>query len=179
MIAFGSDPVASDSSGDCGTVPPTAICCQAMRTGSILNAAVENVSIPMMRSPAALASVIGSGRSTADTDVRACRCRGAAQPAQFCLNRPGTFGVRPATSFCSATYCWNMLGSKPSYVGSRRLPRRLWDKCRANWRCWGHCRVPLQQSGTPQQVVQCVLFFFQQNYVTGQVVVLDGGRSLV
>jgi len=40
-------------------------------------------------------------------------------------------------------------------------------------------RVPLQQSGTPQQVVQCVLFFCQQNYVTGQVVVLDGGRSLV
>jgi len=40
-------------------------------------------------------------------------------------------------------------------------------------------RVPLRQAGNPRQVVQCVLFFCQQDYVTGQVVVLDGGRSLV
>jgi pteridine reductase len=40
-------------------------------------------------------------------------------------------------------------------------------------------RVPLGRAGTPQDVAQAVLFFCKPNsYVTGQIIRLDGGRSL-
>ena len=39
-------------------------------------------------------------------------------------------------------------------------------------------RVPLGRAGTPEDVAKAVLFFCQANYVTGQILRLDGGRSL-
>jgi NAD(P)-dependent dehydrogenase (short-subunit alcohol dehydrogenase family) len=40
-------------------------------------------------------------------------------------------------------------------------------------------RVPLGRAGTPDDVANAVLFFCQANYVTGQILRLDGGRSLM
>jgi pteridine reductase len=39
-------------------------------------------------------------------------------------------------------------------------------------------RVPLGRAGTPDDVAKAVLFFCQAGYVTGQVLRVDGGRSL-
>jgi NAD(P)-dependent dehydrogenase (short-subunit alcohol dehydrogenase family) len=39
-------------------------------------------------------------------------------------------------------------------------------------------RVPLGRAGTPEEVANAVLFYCKANYVTGQILRLDGGRSL-
>jgi len=39
-------------------------------------------------------------------------------------------------------------------------------------------RTPLQRLGTPHDVAQAVLFLARADYVTGQVLVVDGGRLL-
>jgi pteridine reductase len=39
-------------------------------------------------------------------------------------------------------------------------------------------RIPLQRIGTPEDVVRTVLFLAQAPFVTGEVVFVDGGRSL-
>jgi len=36
--------------------------------------------------------------------------------------------------------------------------------------------VPLQRPGTPQDVAEAVLYLCSANYVTGTVLVVDGGR---
>jgi NAD(P)-dependent dehydrogenase (short-subunit alcohol dehydrogenase family) len=38
--------------------------------------------------------------------------------------------------------------------------------------------APLQRSGTPGDVTDTVLFLVQSKFVTGQVLVVDGGRTL-
>ena len=38
--------------------------------------------------------------------------------------------------------------------------------------------VPLGRSGTPEDVAQAVLYFVRSDFVTGQLLVLDGGREL-
>ena len=40
-------------------------------------------------------------------------------------------------------------------------------------------RLPLQRPGTPAEVASTVRFFIENDYVTGQVVAVDGGRSLL
>jgi len=39
-------------------------------------------------------------------------------------------------------------------------------------------RVPLARAGTPKEAADAVLFFTRDGYVTGQILRLDGGRSL-
>lgn len=39
--------------------------------------------------------------------------------------------------------------------------------------------VPLARFGTPEEVAQAVLFLLESPYVTGQVLVVDGGLQLV
>ncbi len=39
-------------------------------------------------------------------------------------------------------------------------------------------RVPLARTGTPEEIVRAVLFLLRSTFITGQVLVLDGGRSL-
>lgn len=39
--------------------------------------------------------------------------------------------------------------------------------------------VPLARFGTPEEVAQAVLFLLESSYVTGQVLVVDGGLQLV
>lgn len=39
-------------------------------------------------------------------------------------------------------------------------------------------RVPLARTGTPEEIVEGVLFLLRSGFTTGQVLVLDGGRSL-
>ena len=39
-------------------------------------------------------------------------------------------------------------------------------------------RIPLGHSGSPEDVARAVLFFSQQPFITGQVLTVDGGRSL-
>ena len=39
-------------------------------------------------------------------------------------------------------------------------------------------RAPLKRSGQPQDVTSAVLFLIQSTFMTGQVLILDGGRSL-
>ncbi len=38
--------------------------------------------------------------------------------------------------------------------------------------------IPLQRTGKPQDIAEAVLFLLNQNYITGQVISIDGGRSL-
>lgn len=38
--------------------------------------------------------------------------------------------------------------------------------------------VPLQRIGTPEDIAECVLYLTQASYVTGQIIAIDGGRSL-
>jgi len=38
--------------------------------------------------------------------------------------------------------------------------------------------IPLQRFGEPEDITQSVLFLCKSNYITGQTVVVDGGRSL-
>ena len=38
--------------------------------------------------------------------------------------------------------------------------------------------APLQRSGIPADITDTVLFLVQSKFVTGQVVVVDGGRTL-
>lgn len=38
-------------------------------------------------------------------------------------------------------------------------------------------QVPLQRSGKPEDIAGCVLYLATANYVTGQVIAVDGGRS--
>lgn len=40
-------------------------------------------------------------------------------------------------------------------------------------------RLPLQQSGSPQDIVQAVLFLLTNQYITGQTLVIDGGYQLI
>jgi pteridine reductase len=37
---------------------------------------------------------------------------------------------------------------------------------------------PLRRSGTPTELVQAVLFLLKNEYITGEILVLDGGLSL-
>ncbi len=37
---------------------------------------------------------------------------------------------------------------------------------------------PLQRYGGPQDVADAVLFFLRSNFITGQVIYVDGGRHL-
>jgi len=39
-------------------------------------------------------------------------------------------------------------------------------------------RIPLQRHGTPEDVAQAVLYLIRSDFVTGQLLVLDGGREL-
>lgn len=39
-------------------------------------------------------------------------------------------------------------------------------------------KVPLQRSGKPEDIADTALFLSQQNYITGQIIAVDGGRSL-
>jgi NAD(P)-dependent dehydrogenase (short-subunit alcohol dehydrogenase family) len=39
-------------------------------------------------------------------------------------------------------------------------------------------RAPLKRSGTPQDITDTVLFLAQSTFITGQVIVVDGGRTL-
>lgn len=39
-------------------------------------------------------------------------------------------------------------------------------------------RVPLKRTGTPEDIADAVVFLAQSSFVTGQVIVVDGGRSL-
>ena len=38
--------------------------------------------------------------------------------------------------------------------------------------------TPLQHNGTPQDVVRAVLYLLASDYVTGDVLLVDGGRSI-
>ena len=38
--------------------------------------------------------------------------------------------------------------------------------------------IPLQRQGTPEEVAQAVLHLIRSDFVTGQLLVLDGGREL-
>lgn len=38
--------------------------------------------------------------------------------------------------------------------------------------------IPLQRIGTPADIADCVLYLAQASYVTGQIITIDGGRSL-
>lgn len=38
--------------------------------------------------------------------------------------------------------------------------------------------VPLQRIGTPKDIAQAVMFLTQSSYITGQIIAVDGGRSL-
>ena len=40
-------------------------------------------------------------------------------------------------------------------------------------------RVPMRQAGNVQQVVQAVEFLVENEYITGQTIVIDGGYQLV
>ncbi len=48
----------------------------------------------------------------------------------------------------------------------------------ANWRRLVE-RLPLQRSGDPQEVVNAVEFLLQNEYITGQTIVVDGGYQLL
>ena len=40
-------------------------------------------------------------------------------------------------------------------------------------------QIPLQREGTPQDISDCVLFLlYHSNYITGQIITIDGGRSI-
>ncbi|MGE3921155.1 MAG: pteridine reductase [Gammaproteobacteria bacterium] len=39
-------------------------------------------------------------------------------------------------------------------------------------------QIPLKTQGTPQDIADTVLFLVQQKYITGQVIAVDGGRSI-
>jgi pteridine reductase len=39
-------------------------------------------------------------------------------------------------------------------------------------------QIPLQQLGTPDDIAQTLLFLLQAPYITGQIIAVDGGRSL-
>ena len=39
-------------------------------------------------------------------------------------------------------------------------------------------QIPLQQLGTPGDIANSVLFLVQSPYITGQIITVDGGRSL-
>ena len=39
-------------------------------------------------------------------------------------------------------------------------------------------QIPLQQLGTPEDIANSVLFLVQSPYITGQIITVDGGRSL-
>lgn len=39
-------------------------------------------------------------------------------------------------------------------------------------------RIPLESTGRPENIAQAVVYLLQNNYVTGQVLPVDGGRSL-
>lgn len=38
--------------------------------------------------------------------------------------------------------------------------------------------IPLQRTGTPQDIADAVLFLARSEYITGQIIAVDGGRSL-
>jgi pteridine reductase len=40
-------------------------------------------------------------------------------------------------------------------------------------------QIPLQREGTPQDISDCILFLlYHSNYITGQIITIDGGRSI-
>ena len=40
-------------------------------------------------------------------------------------------------------------------------------------------QIPLNRTGSPQDIADCVLFLlYQANYITGQIIAVDGGRSI-
>jgi NAD(P)-dependent dehydrogenase (short-subunit alcohol dehydrogenase family) len=39
-------------------------------------------------------------------------------------------------------------------------------------------RTPLRRTGQPDEIVAAVLYLIQAEFVTGQTLVLDGGRTL-
>ncbi|HJL92964.1 MAG TPA: pteridine reductase [Woeseiaceae bacterium] len=40
-------------------------------------------------------------------------------------------------------------------------------------------QIPLQRKGTPQDISDCILFLlYHSNYITGQTITIDGGRSI-
>ena len=39
--------------------------------------------------------------------------------------------------------------------------------------------VPLQRGGTPNDVAEAVIFLFENEYITGETIIVDGGRTLV
>ncbi len=38
--------------------------------------------------------------------------------------------------------------------------------------------IPLQRIGTPEDIAHCVLYLVQASYITGEIIAIDGGRSL-
>ena len=39
-------------------------------------------------------------------------------------------------------------------------------------------RIPLSRQGSPNDIAQAVLFLANSKYITGQIINIDGGRSL-
>jgi pteridine reductase len=39
-------------------------------------------------------------------------------------------------------------------------------------------RIPLQRIGTPEDVARAVLFLAKEPFITGEILMVDGGRSL-
>ena len=39
-------------------------------------------------------------------------------------------------------------------------------------------QVPLQRPGTPEEVAKVVRFLVESDYITGEVIAIDGGRSV-
>lgn len=40
-------------------------------------------------------------------------------------------------------------------------------------------KIPLRRTGTPQDIADAVIFLLQQSYITGQIIAVDGGKSVV
>ena len=39
-------------------------------------------------------------------------------------------------------------------------------------------RIPLERIGTVENIAQTVLFIHRNNYITGQIIAVDGGRTI-
>ena len=39
-------------------------------------------------------------------------------------------------------------------------------------------KIPLQRQATPDELVQTALFLIENQFITGQIITVDGGKSL-
>jgi NAD(P)-dependent dehydrogenase (short-subunit alcohol dehydrogenase family) len=56
-------------------------------------------------------------------------------------------------------------------VPATDLPGEKWDRLVE--------RLPAKKPGTPQDIARAVLFLVQNEYITGQTLVVDGGYQLI